>query len=390
VLYYSQTVSSGNSALYSTNTADPTSSTGAMALVGPASGHAPGQFVMLGVNSPNSTTTGTFAHPVVAFGTSIAAGLGIQNFQTNLGSGDPARNSWFSQGFSALSGQYTVVNLSSPSSNCLAWTTQSLSTAGRAAILPYLYHAQVVTDCMTNDIFGASQSWTAAAANVQNVCKYVMNAGADACYVATILPRNGSSSSWLTLAGQTLSSYETARANANTWARNGFQFSSGTACNTASCGTASPYITGVIDDASFLGEVNSSGVATLNGGYWPIPSSASYSGLILSGTPTTTAFTVTTSPFTAGTLAGCTVLMTSGSASGQSALINSVTANTLTLYAANAYLSGVAGITTAPSAADTFSVYCANTVDGVHPSYTGHQLISTGGWASWIQSHLAN
>jgi hypothetical protein len=161
-------------------------------------------------------------------------------------------------------------------------------------------------------------------------------------------------------------------------------------------GTPSPQVNGYFDLAAAAGEVNSSGVATANGGIWPVPA-ATYTGQILTGTPTATSLPVSGASYpvygaSSPGLLGQAIVMTSGAANGQVAIISSNTATGITLYANGANgpsQVAVLGLTVAPSAGDTFSIIPVNTPDGIHPSYSANATIVSGagsatGFQAWI------
>ena len=183
-------------------------------------------------------------------------------------------------------------------------------------------------------------------------------------------------------ANQTPLGTESVRVNFNTWERNGFQVSGGSPVLTG--GMSSPYIYGLLDIAAPV-EVNSSNVLTANGGHWQTYA-ASFTGQVLTGTPTLTAFAASGSAFpvpsaTNNGLSVYQIVMTSGAASGQTATIQTNTATGLTLYAngSTALTSyPLVGLTTIPAAGDTFSVFPTPAPDGVHPPWYPSNVISTG------------
>jgi hypothetical protein len=133
---------------------------------------------------------------------------------------------------------------------------------------------------------------------------------------------------------------------------------------------------------------------TLDGGYWPGYTSCPYTGQILTGTPTTTSFPVSTASYpvhgaSAQGLLTYVVQMTSGAANGQTAMISTNTATNLTLYSnGSTTLTGVAlqGLTTAPSAGDTFNICTTTTPDGLHPTIGSHVTISTQ-FQAWLAKY---
>ena len=89
-----------------------------------------------------------------------------------------------------------------------------------------------------------------------------------------------------------------------------------------------------------------------------------------------------TSAFTPDAYVDMVVLMTSGAASGQSAVIeHSTSTTTFTLVANGADYPAsypVEGFTTAPSSGDTCSIWATYTNDGQHPTTYAHTVIGAG------------
>jgi hypothetical protein len=159
-------------------------------------------------------------------------------------------------------------------------------------------------------------------------------------------------------------------------------------CSTPGCGS-STNVKGAFDLSAAVGEVNASGVVTTDGGYWPA-AVATGTTATLTGSPTTTAFTVTGTPFVAHGQAGQLVQMTSGAQNGVVATCSdNGSTSTLTLYANGASRgTGVSGQTyqglaSAPAAGDTLSMLYAATYDGTNPSLYMHHNAGTtfGAWA---------
>ena len=203
-----------------------------------------------------------------------------------------------------------------------------------------------------------------------------------------MLPNVYASNNYTTYGGQHTQTYETARKNYNLWVLGGLQVDGGGAA-VQSGGMPTPYIAGYFDEASSI-EVNSSGVLTNNGGYWPVPAPL-FTGQIATGTPTTTSLVVSGTPYINQSMVGYVVIMTSGAANGQTAVIHINNTNTLTLYAdgtaSPTAIGTFAGLTIAPSAGDTFNIIPVSTLDGVHPNVLSHVSIGSS-FATWINSNL--
>ena len=177
-------------------------------------------------------------------------------------------------------------------------------------------------------------------------------------------------------------------------------------CNTAGCGTKSPYVYGYFDFSAAIPENDINGNVVQDGGYWPIPSTTYATGCTLTGSPSQTSFTVTSSSctitstglagnWTSNTLAGYSIIMTSGTYSGDTAMISNSTSTTaLTLYAngAAAPCSAITltGLPGSPSSGDTFKIVAGFACDGVHMLYAGHTAVATGanGFTTWVTNNL--
>ena len=155
-----------------------------------------------------------------------------------------------------------------------------------------------------------------------------------------------------------------------------------------------PYIWNWFDLAAPL-EVNSSNVLTPNGGYWAANLAAAYTGTV-TGSPSVTSIPCSACALPAqgasnAGLMGYTLKMTSGAANGQTAKVKINTATTITLYAPGTVPTGltISGLTTAPSAGDTFSLTPTVGFDGTHPAYLGHTSYLGPAWAAWVAAHIA-
>lgn len=255
----------------------------------------------------------------------------------------------------------------------------------------------VFTEFGSNDIVGNNVTALQTATNMLALGKILAENG-QRLTVGTLLPRVTTTDGLLTTTNQTApnGTNETQRQTYNTWVRNGFLQNAGTPCFTAGCGTQMTIagipvpFTGV--DLAATVEVNSSNTPTLNGGYWKVPTSASFSGT-LTGVPTTTSLPCSgcTLPTTGYGLVTYEVVMTSGAASGQRAFVTANTATSLTLLANGSTYQGtlaLPGLTTTPAAGDTFQVWRPLGSDGIHPSQYGASQIAVPVTA-WINATLA-
>jgi lysophospholipase L1-like esterase len=358
---------STNLVTYGGNGSDVTGSTGAI------SGNSGGNTSVYGAQPATLIGDDFTTASVLGLGDSNMNGTGIY---INNGVYSPCYSNWFQV---AVNGQFNSCNASEPGSTVLQFSQNTASFSVRLRMLLTEYCDYVFTNLGINDI-GAGATWQQVAQRHISFGQYLSDRGVRQV-ISTLPPYVVSTDNVLTVANQTPAANNTARINFNTWVRAGMLVSGSTPVLTG--GTPTPYIYSWIEDAGPL-EVNASNVVTLNGGYYLVPSSALYTGQVASGTPTTTSLPCATSSFTANALYGMVVKMTSGAANGQVALISANTSNALTLYAnGTSSPTGIttaifAGLTIAPSAGDTFSIYAVYTYDGVHPSYSGDQYRGTG------------
>lgn len=351
------------------NGSDQTAVSGAIGVQAyPTNVFAPG--VSLTVAS--GTSTPTFG----AIGDSIMAGVGIAN-GSNLSSG--AFMPGYANSFAAvmLARGLGAFNYSIAGTKVGDFFVGGTATKIREEVMAYADY--IFTDLFGND--RSAQTWQQIATNIM---KLAANAQAAGSWLvpATMYPWNSSTDHHITIANQTLDTYNAVRVNYNNWIRNGFQVD-GSGSPVLTGGSKYKYLTTFVDLASAL-EVNAANVPTVDGGYMAVPPAARYTGLVLSGTPSLTALSFTTAPFTApsstdrGVMCHA-IVMTSGAAAGQVALISNVTANTtsaVTLIAdGSTSFTGLAikGLTTIPAAGDTLDVWEVYVVDGIHPSYAGNR-----------------
>jgi hypothetical protein len=221
--------------------------------------------------------------------------------------------------------------------------------------------AQWCTDAIvnygTNDIYSAGRTLAQLKTDAQSCWTLLSRLGLKVTQ-ATILPRPGASTDgYMTVAGQTItdSAKETIRTGFNSWLRD----------TTASGAVAQSggALRGVFDGCALV-EVNSSGVLTLNGGYWKSAGAPVKTGTATSYTAsaiTDTAAGRTTNQDIALTLA----IMSATTGAGQSQNIASNTATTWNLGTAITLPTGTVTYQVGPS-------YC---FDGTHPSELAHQYI---------------
>jgi len=176
----------------------------------------------------------------------------------------------------------------------------------------------------------------------------------------TLVPRVTSTDGFLTVANQTVGSGEAVRTGVNSWLRDGS--ASGFVAQAAALGCTANYI-----DAAATIEVNSSGVLTLNGGFWPAALTP-----VKTGTLTAVGTTVETDS-TLGVAQdfyrGYRLRMTSGAFSGGFSDISQQTsAGAMTIV-------GVGGT---PTIGDGYAIEFAATAEGTHPTTWGHWTIANG------------
>jgi hypothetical protein len=314
---------------------------------------------------------------LLMLGDSIPTGTGIP-FSTLLGPYNFHLANWFDKSFS--DGQFAgTLNESIGSTKLLSILNGAQAAWFRLSTIQYADY--VISDLGINDI-GAGTSWSALAAAHLSLAQTVASSGARYS-LTTLTPNTTSTDAFLTASNQTAFGGEAQRLLYNAWVRAGCLVD-GTGAPVQSGGSPSPLIYARFDVAANI-EVNSSNILTQDGGFWIAPSAPDLTGQTLTGSPTTTSLTVGAASYTVPSasssgLVGKAIKMTSGAANGQVAFIKNNTATVLTLFANNdvSYTGiSVSGLTVAPSAGDTFSVYTIGTPDGVHPGINAHTLIST-------------
>ena len=196
-------------------------------------------------------------------------------------------------------------------------------------------------------------------------------------WVTTITPFVTTTDNCITIANQTKSARESKRTGYNDWVRARCQVD-GSGNPVASGGTTSPLILGYVDYAGAV-EADNTNTLAVNGGYWKVPAAAALGPYTLTGTPTTTAFAIGSTPWTAGALTGQVIKMLTGARAGQVAVIANNTTSGLTLYAnGSTTQSGIAlvGLSGAPAAGDTFEIWDVYTNEGLHPAVAGHAAMA--------------
>jgi hypothetical protein len=312
---------------------------------------------------------------VVAIGDSILSSMAYPFAAGGSPNGGTDVGNYFDLGLRGLSG-FSTLNIALAGAKIQDFAPgNSQSVSARLSMLQY--GDAVFSELGRNDL--SSQSWQQIAANQLQVAKQVYSTGRR-FYLATLLPATNSTDWFQTYANQTTNSWESVRAAYNSWIRAGSPVDGSGAPNMS--GGPSPYVAGYFDAAVQV-ERNSSGTLALNGGYWSLASTYQ-SGIAATGAPTATSLP-TGQSWTAHALTNFLVKMTSGTYSGQYALVSDNGTNTLTLYTSGATVGGVAapGLSGAPAAGDQFTLYALPTVDGTHPERSVNATIGTalGAWA---------
>lgn len=204
---------------------------------------------------------------------------------------------------------------------------------------------------------------------------------------ATILPRAGSTDSWITASNQTISSasQETVRTSLNAWLRAGAPVTASATSpfyTPAAIGAAGsfpcPYLSRVLDWCSVI-EVNSSNVLTADGGRWlvgdTLRQATATSGLAASILDTNANFFNITTPY-GGTVAGCAARIISGTGAGQTRIITGAQSATQINMNSN--------WTTPPDSTSVYQIIDVPTSDGVHPSGNGHRRL-----ARWLADNYS-
>lgn len=181
-------------------------------------------------------------------------------------------------------------------------------------------------------------------------------------YVAcTLVPNVSCTDGFVTTTNQTKYATESDRIAFNTWIRD-------TSSNGFIKQTNEPSKCAIFDAAASV-EVNSSNVLTQNGGYWRLSGSPIITGTITSVT-SALVFKDVSKTLTQDQYRGYVLRITSGVASNsQSDILSNSTTGDFSLV-------GVTGFTTPPGIGDTYQIFDAYTVEGIHPSTKGHMTIA--------------
>jgi lysophospholipase L1-like esterase len=295
---------------------------------------------------------------------SIGAGYNILPGSTALGT-TALYDSWFGLAMSG-SGNNDYINASLPSTTCNSMLSNGQYGSNvRWNLMQYAQYVWIALG--TNDIYGGTSTGVQTASCILKVAQLAHETGRRVI-VSNLIPRVATTDHMLTLANESIanSTYESYRVFVNTWMRNGFQVLAGVPVTSG--GASCTCIYKGFDEAQAAGEVNSAGVPTVNGGFLPVPTTALYTGQVLTGTPTTTSLTIGAASYAAHTLSNRVVQITSGSTSGQTAVISDNTSTTLT----------ISGLTSAPAAGAAVSIWATHWSDGIHPTDLGHADIAAG------------
>ncbi len=356
--YLSDNRESGNFGSQAGDGTDKTGVSGTFTQSGPSTLLGKVPFLLLGV-APTAKT-------LLLIGDSIGAGRGWNPTTAKM----PTKLNCFDLGITE--GQINSINAAISGATDIVFFGGSAASDTRTRRLLARYSTHVLDENGTNDLAFAT-IWQEAAVN-----KLLMAAlCGKPFYITTVTPRVVSTDNCITVANQTKTSIEARRTAYNDWVRGGCQVD-GAGYPVASGGTASPLIAGYVDFAAAL-EVDASNVPTVNGGYMKVPAAAASGPFTLTGTPTTTAFAIGSTPWTSGAMVGQVVKMLTGARAGQVAVVAGNTTSGLTLYAnGSTAQSGVAvtGLSAAPAAGDTFELWDVYSNEGLHPAVAGHAAMA--------------
>ncbi|MES2225156.1 MAG: hypothetical protein V4478_04195 [Patescibacteria group bacterium] len=314
---------------------------------------------------------------VMCLGDSIGFGAGIS--KTTAGPLSIELSGWFNKGIDTSNTVHRAnFSISSSTIAQFVLTGSTKWSTNRYDVMKYADY--VVSNLAINDL-NIGTTWQQLALYHIQLAQGLYRMG-KRYVITTCTPETSSTNCFITTANQTKNAIEAVRLNYNLWIRNGMQVD-GSGTPVLSGGTRTPYIYSYCDLAISV-EVDASNNPSTTGGYWKIPSSPLLTGQVLTGTPSLTSLTVAGTPYTASSmtvqgLQTYVITMTSGAASGQSAVISSNTANVFTLFAnGDTTYTGAAitGLTTIPSVGDTFSIYQTYVCDGLHPSVLGHAAMA--------------
>lgn len=378
LMRFGSTGESGNTINGGGNGSDQTATTGAIAgVTGPTGAYIITPGIVLGDDTANPT--------ILGMGDSIQHGVGIST--TERGDYGLHIANWFDAGLNTA-GILNRNNYSIGGARVSYMATNT--TASGARYLASTYSDYVVTNLVINDLFGA-QTWQQVAANHLLLAKQFRARGTK-YYITTCTPNTTSTDGFSSASAQTTTSIETARTNWNLWVRGGMQVD-GSGAPVLSGGTPNAYIAGYFDLAASV-EVNASNALTANGGRWLAPSV--FSSGTFSGVPTTTVLPCSGCAFPVAGAANSGILtyavkITSGAANGQVCFVSTATATQITCYASGSTTltgSALTGLSIAPSAGDTFSIYAVGTVDGTHGTFTSYTTQMGPAFATWATANL--
>jgi len=312
---------------------------------------------------------------ILATGTSIIRGSGF----AIQGTVYPQQLNFFDRALTDSGRTYNSCNAGYNASTLNEMIASNQQGAGRSRMLLPQFADVVLDEHGTTDL-SYFLDWQKLARNKLLYGRICHTQGAR-FFTTTVLPKTTSTDNCLTIGNQTLTAgaWPQLRRDFNAWVRNGCQVD-GSGAPVITGGTPSPDIDGCVDISAAVA-VDASNVLTMDGDYWIVPSAPTYTGLVLTGSPTTTSFTTTLAAMGAAySNVGRVIRMTSGARNGQVAVVNNNgTTTTLTLFAhGDITQSGVAltGLSGAPAAGDTFEIWDVATNEGLHPAIAGHALLS--------------
>ncbi len=341
--------------------------TGGFSQVGPYPALISGPDLILGDDVANPT--------LCNLSDSVGYGAGIQAAGTYNNQG-PFQANWFD--LATPPGSYNTINMSVSGTHGASMANASGYYGGAGRMRTLDYCDAIVSDLSVNDI-DAGEGWQQIAANQLQIARTRKLRG-NKYFVTTLPPHGVSSDNMLTLAGQTINAgSEATRLNYNAWVRGGLLVD-GTGAALLTGGTKTPWIDGYWDLAAAIGEVNASGVPTLNGGYWPVYPNALATGT-LAGTPTATSLpfaSVTGLSGAAHALVGYVLKMTSGSVSGSCVIAD----NTTTTITCNG---GTVNLAAPPAAGSSFAIFQTASLEQIHPSYLMNVQMSAS-FQAWMAS----
>ena len=356
------------------NQANSVVGTGVLGVVGP-------NLNGCNVNMPIVVADDVLSPAICGLGDSIQAGFGIQSGSVASPAGDDFKSgNWFAR--SLPQGSYNVLNLSLPSTQARSFLSQAVfGAAMRQRALNFC--TAIVSNMVTNDLI-AGATWQNVAIYHTQIAQAQFNRGRK-YFITTALPRGLSTDSMVTEGNYTVDSHESQRLAYNAWVRGGMRMSAGVPV--ASGGTPTPYITGWFDLAQALGETNSANVPTMDGGYWPVPSTPYGTAVVTAGS---SGNFINYSSWSGGSnanyaMVGMVVKITSGSQTGQTCIVNPGNGNSV-IFCGYGFTIAIGSL----SIGDTLAVWQTPGVDGVHPSLYGNILISSGpsGFAAWASANL--